>query len=85
MDVFFSKSALADLKKLDKLYQRRTRKKLLFFITRKDPLHFAKRIKDSSLGEWRFRIGDYRVLCDAGRGKIIILKVKHRKDVYKKI
>jgi mRNA interferase RelE/StbE len=35
-------------------------------------------------GEWRFRVGDYRVIfeIDASRQILIILKTGHRKEIY---
>ena len=36
-------------------------------------------------GQWRYRIGDYRLICQIDDGKLIILalSVGHRWDVYK--
>ncbi|MFQ6120590.1 MAG: type II toxin-antitoxin system RelE/ParE family toxin [Methanosarcinales archaeon] len=59
------------------------RSKLRFYASQPNPLNFAKPIKDSRFGNWRFQIGDYRILFDVENNKIIILKVGHRKDVYK--
>ena len=33
--------------------------------------------------EYRLRIGDYRVLFETERDKIIIYRIRHRKEVYK--
>ena len=33
--------------------------------------------------EYRLRVGDYRVLFETERDKIIIYRVRHRKEVYK--
>jgi mRNA interferase RelE/StbE len=43
------------------------------------PLHGEKR------GLWRYRVGDYRLICDIQDEKIIILVLElgHRKDVYR--
>ncbi|NCS90056.1 MAG: hypothetical protein COZ25_02665 [Ignavibacteria bacterium CG_4_10_14_3_um_filter_37_18] len=35
------------------------------------------------MGTFRFRIGDYRAIVDIEENKIIVLKVGHRKDIYK--
>ena len=37
---------------------------------------------DKKLGEYRFRIGDYRVIFDTVKESIIILSIGHRKDIY---
>ncbi|PIQ77670.1 hypothetical protein COV82_03250 [Candidatus Peregrinibacteria bacterium CG11_big_fil_rev_8_21_14_0_20_46_8] len=84
--LIYAKKALQDLKKLDKPIAKRIIKKLLFFSEQKDPLKFAKRLSDPRIGEYRFRIGEYRVLFDAdSKGKIkilMILRIKNRKDIY---
>lgn len=43
------------------------------------PLHGEKR------GLWRYRVGDYRLICDIQDEKItvLVLEVAHRKDVYR--
>jgi mRNA interferase RelE/StbE len=44
----------------------------------------CKKLKDSD-GDWRIRVGIYRVLynIDDGRSTVTILRVRHRKDVYR--
>jgi mRNA interferase RelE/StbE len=34
--------------------------------------------------EYRLRIGDYRVLFEIEGDEIIVYRIKHRKDIYKK-
>lgn len=33
--------------------------------------------------EYRLRVGDYRILFETVQSKIVIYRVRHRKDVYK--
>lgn len=33
--------------------------------------------------EYRLRVGDYRVLFETDKNKIIIYRIRHRKDVYR--
>ena len=84
--IIYAKDAVEDLRNLEKQTARRIVKKILFFSEQKDPLSFAKRLTNAALGSYRFRIGDYRVLFDVDtNGKIfvlMILRIKHRKDVY---
>ena len=44
----------------------------------------CKKLKDSE-GDWRIRVGIYRVLynIDDSRSTVTILRVRHRKDVYR--
>ena len=83
MHYYLKASALRDLSRLPKSVQKRIIKKLDFFIYADNPLQFAEKIKDFSLGGYRFRIGDYRVIFDIEKDSLIILVVGHRKDVYR--
>lgn len=38
----------------------------------------------SVLGSYRFRIGDYRVVFDLEGDQIVILRVGHRREIYKR-
>jgi len=83
MRIFFTQSAFRQFQKLPRDIQKRIDEKLRFYILQKNPLQFVEPLKDSRFGNWRFRIGDYRILFDVEEDKIIILKVGHRKDVYR--
>lgn len=80
--VVFSSSAFRQLSKLDKNVQKRITDKLGFYLSQDDPLDFAERLTDHQFGDWRYRVGDHRVIFDAERGKIVILKIGHRKNIY---
>ncbi len=84
MDYYFKPSALKDLKKLPKFLQRRIIQKLDYYIKSPKPLRFADVLKDKSLGEYRYRIGDYRIIFDLVDNKIIVLAAGHRRDIYRK-
>jgi len=83
MDYYFKPSALKQLKKLPKQVQRRILQKLDFFVSHHDPLKFADTLLDPAAGDYRYRIGDYRVIFDVDKNKIIILIVGNRKDIYR--
>jgi len=83
MRLVFVGSAFRQFQKLDRSSQKRIDEKLRFFISQKNPLQFAESIKNPRFGDWKFRIGDYRILFDVENDKIIVLKVGHRKDIYK--
>ncbi len=42
-----------------------------------------KKLRNIKPGEWRFRIGDYRLRYDIEDDKVILHFIKHRKDIYK--
>lgn len=83
MHINLVKSAARQLSKLDKTTQRRIIEKLEFYLVQGNPLQFAEKLKDFRFGSWRYRMGNYRVIFDIIGNKINILKIGHRKDVYK--
>ncbi|MCF7820590.1 MAG: type II toxin-antitoxin system RelE/ParE family toxin [Candidatus Pacebacteria bacterium] len=84
--LLLTKKAKKDLSSLEKNIQKRIAKKLRFYISDNTPLKHAKKLRNSRLGEYRFKIGDYRAIFDVDKdGNIIlllILRIKHRKNVY---
>ena len=83
--VEFSKRALKDLKKLDKS----TASLILGWIRKNlegcaDPRVHGKGLTANRSGEWRYRVGDYRLLAEIQDGKLVILMltVGHRSEVY---
>ena len=85
-EIFYTEHSRQDLKKLERNVLQRILTKLDFYIHQKNPLKFAKPLTNPILGQYRFRIGDYRILFDVTqKGQItvlMILRIKHRKDVY---
>ena len=72
-----------DLEKLDPQIARRIADKIHFYSKQKNPLRFAKHLKDHDLGKYRFRIGKYRAAFDIHKNNIIhILYIRHRKESY---
>lgn len=82
MELVFTKKSVKDLKYLDSNVAKRVVQKLKFFVAQRDPLSFAEPIRDNQFGDYRFRIGDWRVLADVVGNKIVVHKVGHRSDVY---
>lgn len=83
MDYYFKSSAIQDLKRLPKIIQKKILNKLDFYFKSTEPFKFVEVLKDKTLGEFRFRIGDYRAIFDVKNNKAIILKIGHRKDIYR--
>jgi len=79
----FRSHAEKQIKKLPRNVIIRIKEKLRYFITSPNPLNFASQLKNSALGSYRFRIGDYRVIFDLEDEHLIVLAVGHRKEVYK--
>lgn len=83
MKINYTHSAISDLNVLPKEIQRRIAKKMKFYSHAHEPLKFAEHLTDFRDAEFRFRIGEYRILFDVVGSSIFILKIKHRKDIYK--
>jgi len=79
----FTPRALKQMHKLDMDVRKRIFKKLDYFMSLSNPMEFAEPITDPALGQYRFRIGDYRVIFDVEEDLFKILKVGDRKDVYR--
>lgn len=83
--VEFSKDALKQLKKMDK-----TNASLILGWIRKNlencenPRIHGKGLTANRSGEWRYRVGDYRIIAEIIEDKVVILvlNIGHRKDIY---
>lgn len=79
-----AKSAKA-LNGFDKL----TKQRLENFIDRlartENPRSSGKALQGALSGLWRYRVGDYRLICQIKDSELIILvlEIEHRKDVYR--
>ena len=80
----FTGSARKQLKKLDKDEARL----VLSFLRERvapleDPRKLGKPLKGQSAELWRYRAGDYRIVCDIQDEKVLVLVVRvgHRKDI----
>ncbi len=83
MRVVFVRLAFRQFQKFNWTTRKQIDQKLNFYLAQPNPLHFADKLRDSRLGSFRFRVGDYRILFDIQDDVITILKIGHRKDVYK--
>ena len=53
--------------------------------TYESPRQIGEALKGKRLGEyWRYRVGDYRIICDLQDRKLVVLviEIAHRRDVY---
>ncbi|HEM6088688.1 TPA: type II toxin-antitoxin system RelE/ParE family toxin [Streptococcus suis] len=83
--VEYSKKVQKQIRKLDKPIQR-----LLFAWVDKhldgtvNPRLHGKGLTGDHANEWRYRIGDYRLICDIQDDRMVILALEfgHRRDIY---
>ena len=81
----FAGSAKRELKRLDKQVQQNIRNYLRDKIaTDLDPYRFGAPLRKNLSGLWKYRVGDYRVICNIQDQEIVVLvlRVGHRKKVY---
>jgi mRNA interferase RelE/StbE len=81
--VSYKKTAVHDLKKLSPQIRARIKAKLEFFYAQVNPLNFAQPLTKPADAHYRWRVGNYRILFDVDHDLIIILRVQHRKEVYR--
>lgn len=83
MHCTFKPAALRQLRKLPKDIQRRILHKLEFFAVQPDPLEHAEPLVRHEIGEYHFRIGDWRVIFDIDNDTLVILLIGHRREIYR--
>ena len=77
--------AVQDLKKLD----HSVRREIVDYMdsrsaTDDDPRRFGKPLRGSKFGLWRYRVRDYRIICELQDQRLVVLVVAvgHRSAVY---
>jgi len=84
--VEFDPRALNELEKLNRIAQKRIVRFLQERIpTRTDPRDLGKALSGDKVGLWRYRIGDYRIICHIkDQAKVVlVLRVAHRREAYR--
>jgi mRNA interferase RelE/StbE len=81
----YDPGALKDLKKLDRTIQR----EILDYMdtrvaTAPHPRNFGKPLRASRFGLWRYRVRDYRIICELQEKRLVVLvvAVAHRTTIY---
>ena len=78
--VVFTDRGVKDYRKLPQDIKARITSKIIEYS--ENPLNHARKLSHHSIGAYRFRIGNYRIIFDFEEDNIIILRVGHRKDIY---
>ena len=82
----FTETALKQLRKLDKQTADQITRILQEKVAKSaNPRAFGKSLAGELRGFWRYRIGDYRVICELKDRELIILAlaIGHRRDIYR--
>lgn len=80
--IIYSKHAYKDIKKLDSVVVKKLGKTIKRYS--QEPLKHARKLVSSDIGEYRWRVGSYRIIFDISNDNIQILRVGHRREIYKK-
>lgn len=79
--ILYTKTAFKDIEKLDSVVKKRIKKQIEKNLNA--PLSNARKLTDSRMGSYRWRVGNYRIVFDIHARTIVILRVRHRKESYK--
>ena len=81
----YDEAAVKDLKNLDPQVQR----EILDFMEKRvgladDPHSFGKPLRHSKFGLWRYRLRNYRIICQLQQARLVVLVVAvgHRSKIY---
>ncbi|MEK6731181.1 MAG: type II toxin-antitoxin system RelE/ParE family toxin [Pseudomonadota bacterium] len=77
--------AVKQLKKLDRTVQKRIVDFLSDrLLTAKTPRDFGKPLMGKLTGLWRYRVGDYRLICEINDKEVtvLVINIGHRKEIY---
>lgn len=79
-----SEKAVRALRKMDRQTARRIRDELAEIAELEDPRSRGKALTGNLAGLWRYRVGDYRIICNIEDGVLVILvvDVAHRSKAY---
>ncbi len=82
----FSKAADKALRKLDRGTAAKVLDELEEVSHLENPRSKGKALVGNLAGLWRYRVGDYRIVCDIEDGVLVILvvDVAHRREVYRR-
>lgn len=74
------------MRKLDRQVARRITSKLREISLLDDPRSTGKALVGNMAGLWRYRVGDYRIVCDIEDAALLVLvvDVAHRREVYRR-
>jgi mRNA interferase RelE/StbE len=81
----FSPRAQRQLDELDKTDARRISKFLFERVGKlDDPRKIGERLQGTLSEFWRYRVGDYRIICSLEHDRLVVLvlRIGHRREIY---
>lgn len=80
--ILYSPDCVASLKKLDPSTLKRIKHSLEDRLSN-SPFEFGKPLRHSAYGFWSLRVGDWRVIYKVIEQQVLVIKIGHRREVYK--
>ena len=80
----FEEGARRSLEKLDKPIRQQIENYLDRLLTLENPRLRGKGLTASRSGQWRYRVGDYRIICEIKDNILVVLllEIGHRSKIY---
>lgn len=85
LTIEFDKKAKKEFSSFSKPIQKQIERFLLKLIETNNPKIYGEVLKGNLESFWRYRVGDYRLICliNEKEKTILILAVGHRKEIYR--
>ena len=85
MTVDYLPEAEKQLAKLDKYIQKRIKKYMDEVAKLEDPRSRGKGLLSNLSGLWRYRVGDFRIICQIKDAQLVVtvVRIGDRKEIYK--
>jgi mRNA interferase RelE/StbE len=83
----FERAAQKELERLDRPVAQRVMKFLYQRVGKlDDPRRIGERLQGTLSEFWKYRVGDYRLICslEDDRLVVLVLRIGHRREVYKR-
>jgi mRNA interferase RelE/StbE len=81
-NLVYTHKAAKDIHNIEPRVRKRIGKALLRY--KEDPIKYSRKMINSEHVSYRFRIGDYRVIFDIENDDIVVLRIGHRREIYRR-
>ena len=85
--VVFEKQAIKQLSKISKIGQLQIKKLITKIENAENPRYIGKSLTHNLKGFWRYRAGDYRVICEIKDDKciVVVINIGNRREIYDRV
>ena len=82
-EIVYTRRAVRDIEKLPQDIRSRIGKAMVKLLD--DPYPHLIKLISREIGSYRYRIGEYRAILDIMDQEIVVLRIGHRRDIYRKV